>query len=131
MHGVQKVFENKRWKHKRAHRHLEKKHSQDYVEYSEKTDGSLLPPPKKKQQTMVEMLETKSKYDNSIQKQFDSAMLDYFCTDLASLHLLLTFGLLELRTATSLGLFMLLAKIGDYITGLPMSNNSQAGTQVS
>ena len=32
------------------------------------------------------MLETKSKYDkdNSIQKQFDSAMLDYFCTDLAS-----------------------------------------------
>ena len=68
------------------HRHLEKKHSQDYVEYSEKTDDSLLPPPKKKQRTMVEMLETKSKYDkdNSIQKQFDSAMLDYFCTDLAS-----------------------------------------------
>ena len=35
---------------------------------------------------MVEMLETKSKYDkdNSIQKQFDSAMLDYFCTNLAS-----------------------------------------------
>ncbi|XP_065662997.1 E3 SUMO-protein ligase ZBED1-like [Hydra vulgaris] len=68
------------------HRHLEKKHSQDYVEYSEKTDDSLLPPPKKKKRIMVEMLETKSKYDkdNSIQKQFDSAMLDYFCTDLAS-----------------------------------------------
>ena len=68
------------------HRHLEKKHSQDYVEYSEKTDDSLLPPAKKKQRTMVEMLEIKSKYDkeNSIQKQFDSAMLDYFCTDLAS-----------------------------------------------
>ncbi|XP_065642554.1 E3 SUMO-protein ligase ZBED1-like [Hydra vulgaris] len=68
------------------HRHLEKKHSHDYVEYSEKTDDSLLPPPKKKQRTMVEMLETKSKYDkvNSIQKQFDSAMLDYFCIDLAS-----------------------------------------------
>ena len=68
------------------HRHLEKKYSQDYVEYSEKTDDSLHPPPKKKQRTMVEMLETKSKYDkdNSIQKQFDFAMLDYFCTDLAS-----------------------------------------------
>ncbi|XP_065657990.1 uncharacterized protein LOC136082510 [Hydra vulgaris] len=68
------------------HRHFEKKHSQDYVECSEKTDDSLLPLPKKKQRTMVEMLETKSKYDkdNSIQKQFDSAMLDYFCTDLAS-----------------------------------------------
>ena len=138
---------------------------------------------------MVEMLETKSKYDKdiSIQKQFDSAMLDYFCTDLASfsavegrgfkklfdianpklsLHhrttysrklsirsrevqagmksiiteitqnlksaaFFLTFGLLELRTATSLGLFMLLTKIGDYITGHPMSNSSQADTQVS
>ena len=45
------------------HRHLEKKHSQDYVEYSEQTDDSLLPPPKKKQRTIVEMLETKSKYD--------------------------------------------------------------------
>ena len=161
------------------HCYLEKKHSQDYVEYSEKTDGSLLPPPKKKQRTMVEMLETKSKYDkdNSIQKQFDTAMLDYFCTDLASfsavegsgfkklfdianpklsLHHrttysiklsirsrevqagmksiiteILTFGLLELRTATSLGLFMLLTKIGDYILGHPMSNSSQADTQVS
>ncbi|XP_065664529.1 E3 SUMO-protein ligase ZBED1-like [Hydra vulgaris] len=65
--------------------HVEKKHSQNYFEYSKKTDDSL-PPSKKKQQTMVEMLETKSKYDkdNSIQKQFDSAMLDYFCTNLAS-----------------------------------------------
>ena len=46
------------------------------------------------------------------------------------LHLLLTFGLLELRTATSLGLFMLLTKIGDYITGHLMSNSSQAYAQV-
>ncbi|XP_065650532.1 uncharacterized protein LOC136078675 [Hydra vulgaris] len=68
------------------YRHLEKKNSQEYVEYSEKTYNSLLPPPKKKQRTMVEIFETKSKYDkdNSIQKQFDSAMLYYFCTDLAS-----------------------------------------------
>ncbi|XP_065671882.1 E3 SUMO-protein ligase ZBED1-like [Hydra vulgaris] len=67
-------------------RHLEKNTAKITLSILKKTDDSLLPLPKKKQQTMVEMLETKSKYDkdNSIQKRFDFAMLDYFCTDLAS-----------------------------------------------